>query len=159
MYILRKFRKKEKGKYPFRFIQGIDYTEVEHSQYKYQMIRDRMAWTDIKGYEVYTEYFDLYNDGRLVIFSGYAWDGVTSFPDLPSMMRASCVHDVFFQILRESLIPDFDRDVFFKISNNELSRLSKIDGLPWPLYHLAKKAVDIFGYKYARKNIKGHKNV
>ncbi len=151
MTILRYLRRRISKKYAHRFIQDVDFIEIDHLVYKYKMIRDRSIQTRIKGYKIITDYFVLYEDGRLVIFAGYAWDGATNCPDLPSIMRASGVHDVFFQILRECLIPDFDKVLVFYTANKELKRISKIDGMLWPFYHIAKIAVDLCGKKYTRK--------
>jgi hypothetical protein len=154
MNYLRKQRRKISKKYPERFVQDIDFIEISNPKWKYQMICDRSIQTSLYGSEVVTPYFALYKDGRLFIFSGYAWDGVTGFPDLPSMMRASCGHDVVFQMLREGLISDSKREYAFKTSNKDLATISKIDGLMWPFYIMVNKAVDMFGYKFARKVVK-----
>ena len=152
MSILRYLRRRISKKYAHRFIQDVDYIEIDHLVYKYKMIRDRSIHTEIKGYRITTNYFTLYEDGRLIIFAGYAWDGPSGPTlDTPAFMRSSCAHDVFFQILRESLIPDFDRLLVFSTANQELKRISKIDGMLCPFYHIIKIAVDFMGKKYARK--------
>jgi len=152
MGILRYLRRRISKRYAHRFIQDIDYIEIDHLVYKYKMIQDRSIQTKVIGYKIVTDYFVLYKDGRLLVFAGYAWDGPSGPTlDTPSFMRSSCAHDVFFQILRECLIPDFDRVLVFYTANKELKRISKIDGMLWPFYHIAKIAVDLCGKKYTRK--------
>jgi len=149
----RYFRKRHSKKYADRFVQGVDYEEIQHPLYKYRMICERVVKTQVYGRKIITEFFVLYKDGRLRILGGYCWDGPSGPTiDTPSFMRSSAVHDVLFQILREGRVADGVRRDFFLLANSELRRISKIDGMWWPRYDIVKFAVDKFGAKHAAKN-------
>lgn len=151
----RYFRKKIASKYMDRFVQDIDYKELkkeDRNGYKYEMIMDRCVYTKVTGYRISHEYFELYKDGRLVIKAGYRWDGPSGITvDTPSFMRSSCVHDIFFQCLRENLFMVLKDKLneLFVIANQELRRIAKYDGMMWPRYHWVYIAVDQFGKKHA----------
>jgi hypothetical protein len=72
------------------------------SGYKYQLAEDYHIKTSIKpNKDIDTQFISLDIDGSLVVKSGYAWDG-TSGPviDTDSNLRASLVHDAFYQLMR-----------------------------------------------------------
>ena len=161
------YRKKITARYMDRFIQGCDYRRLNKKEragkkhHKYEMIQERMVFTDIKGYRISHKYFELYEDGRLLIKVGYRWDGPSGITlDTASFMRGSCVHDIFFQCLRENLfmiiVPKGQnmgdliqwRDLF-SLANKEIKRLCKIDGMMWPRYHWVYAAVQWFGKAHA----------
>lgn len=69
--------------------------------YKYQLEENYTLMTPIKGVMVMNDYFELYEDGLLIVLKGYAWDGASGLTrDTPSSMRPSMVHDVFCQCMR-----------------------------------------------------------
>ena len=74
--------------------------------YKYQLTEDYSIKIPIyPDKAVLTPYINLYEDGRLIIFRGYAWDGPSGPTiDTPSFMRGSLVHDALYQLMRESHI-------------------------------------------------------
>ena len=47
---------------------------------------------------------------KLVISKGYAWDGSTVVMDTKACMRASCVHDSLYQLMREGKLDFKYRD-------------------------------------------------
>jgi len=150
--ITRYFRKRPSRRYPERFIQGVDYVEIEHPEYKYEMIRSRGTQTRHLGYDIRHKYFHLQPTGMLFIFFGYRSDGPSGpTEDTPSFMRPAFGHDVSFQILREGLIPDEDREEFFDDANADLQAHAKEDGMMWPRYYLVYTAVDSMGAKHAKK--------
>lgn len=70
--------------------------------YKYQLAQEYSLQTPIKGTHIEDEYFLLLDDGLLTIRKGYAWDGASGPTiDTKSSMRASLVHDVFCQVMRD----------------------------------------------------------
>lgn len=84
--------------------EGVHWKHVEgHERYKYQLLKDVMAWTGIFGFDIDTEWYRMRSDGTLLVKKGYAWDG-SSGPtwDSNNTMLPSLVHDVGYQILRES---------------------------------------------------------
>lgn len=77
--------------------------------YKYQLVEGFSIQTKIvpapllKGIE--NRYLLLTNKGVLVIRTGYAWDGPSGLAiDSKTYMRASLIHDAFYQLMREGLL-------------------------------------------------------
>jgi hypothetical protein len=72
------------------------------SGYKYQLAEDFSIVTGIRPQaDIDIRFIALDRQGRLLVRSGYAWDG-TSGPvfDTPQNLRASLVHDALYQLLR-----------------------------------------------------------
>lgn len=70
--------------------------------YKYQLYKDYSIKTDIKPNKIVSDNFiTLNDDGLLLISLGYAWDGPSGpVIDTKHNLKASLVHDVFYQLLR-----------------------------------------------------------
>lgn len=80
------------------FHQQIVYVEG----FKYQLAADYVCETPITGVEIEDDYFTLKENGYLRVKKGYAWDGASGPTfDTKSSMRASMVHDVFCQAMRD----------------------------------------------------------
>ena len=47
----------------------------------------------------------IFPDGALRLKEGYAFDGATGFPDIPKLMPTFAVHDAFYRMIREGLLP------------------------------------------------------
>jgi len=74
--------------------------------YKYQLEQDYEHRTGIYTRDgIKTDYYELKNDGLLVINKGYAWDGPSGGVDTANFMRASLVHDVLCQAIGDGLLP------------------------------------------------------
>lgn len=73
---------------------------------KYQLTRDMVLKTEVKGYHVKTDYAELFEDGTLHIFRKWAWDGASG-PTIndKTTMRGTGGHDVFYKFLRHELLP------------------------------------------------------
>ena len=94
--------------------------------WKYQLLEDWETETEVFGFNIENPMFNLYPDGDLQVFRGYAWDGPSGPTiDTKSFMRASVVHDVLYQCLREGLLPPSRR----KLADRELIRYAKMDGM------------------------------
>jgi len=94
--------------------------------WKYQLLQDWHTNTAVKGFNIDNPMFTLLEDGRLTVRRGYAWDGPSGPTiDTKSFMRASVVHDVFYQCLREGKLPPSRR----KLADQELIRYAKLDGM------------------------------
>lgn len=94
--------------------------------WKYQLLSNWHADTEIKGFHIEKPMFILRRTGRLTVLRGYAWDGPSGPTfDTKSFMRASVVHDVLYQCLREGLLPPSYR----KRADQELRRYEKMDGM------------------------------
>ena len=77
--------------------------------YKYQLAEQEIFHTPIMPPEnIHTEFISLFTDGKLVINSGYAWDGPSGLTiDSSSGMRPSLGHDALFQLLRMGLLDPY----------------------------------------------------
>lgn len=62
--------------------------------------------TPLRGQHVSADWAQLTPGGVLVVPAGYSWDGASGPTwDTASTTRASLVHDVLYQMLREGLVP------------------------------------------------------
>ena len=94
--------------------------------WKYQLLESWETPTEMKGFLIDSLMFTLFDDGWLNVHRGYAWDGPSGPTiDTKSFMRASVVHDVFYQCLREGKLPPSRR----KLADRELVRYAKLDGM------------------------------
>ncbi|HUS49701.1 MAG TPA: DUF1353 domain-containing protein [Candidatus Paceibacterota bacterium] len=75
-------------------------------RYKYKLIKDEVFVLDDNiGHKFENEFFKIFYDS-IIVKSGYAWDGASGFTiDTKNSMRASLIHDVFYQCLREEILP------------------------------------------------------
>ena len=150
-FISRYFRKRKSKKYRHRFIQGIDYKEIDHPLYKYEMIRSRTVQTSWLMDTIDYDFFHLNVLGLMTIKKGYRWDGPSGPTiDTPSFMRSSAVHDCFFQALRQRLIKKAQREDFFESANKDLKYISIEDGMLKSRAKLVKFSVNKFGKKYTK---------
>ena len=87
----------------------IVYSKVPGNMQLYSLTREFSYKTKILGQTVkdYTRTLEggqkftinLKPDGTLTISTGFVWNGPTGFYPLDSMMRGSCVHDGFYELL------------------------------------------------------------
>lgn len=74
--------------------------------YEYVVQQDYHSRLSILGYRVSTPFFELYEDGTLIIKQYYAYDGPSGTTiDTLDALRTAAEHDVGYQMLREKLIP------------------------------------------------------
>ena len=74
--------------------------------YKYQLAKDYLIPTGIKGYEADTKYIKHSSDGIMLIISGYSWDGASGPAiDTKNFIRGSLVHDSLYELMRLGLLP------------------------------------------------------
>ncbi len=97
------------------------------SGFKYQLVKDYSAQTDLRpAQDIRTEYIRLHATGCLEIREGYAWDGPSGPTiDTPNFMRGSLVHDAFYQLIRQELLPASYR----LAADDELRKICKEDGM------------------------------
>ncbi len=74
--------------------------------YKYCLTRDTVQQTNIFGYNIITDFVELYEDGRLLIKKGYAWDGCSGPTiDTKKNTRPGLIHDALYQLIRLGHLP------------------------------------------------------
>ena len=78
------------------------YKRIKSKKYKYELLEDYEVLTGVwTGAGVRGRFYSINHVGHLVIKKGYRWDGASGPTyDSKSTMRASCVHDVFYQMFR-----------------------------------------------------------
>lgn len=74
---------------------------------KYQVAEDLTVHIpELMIYEDISYGFLTLSCGELTILKGFAWDGASGITfDTKSSMRASCVHDALYQLIRQELLP------------------------------------------------------
>lgn len=108
----------------------IDMGYIEYKDgYKYQLHRTYILSTSLRpGEKIISKYFTLLKNGRLIVKEGYCWDGPSGLTiDTLTAMRGSLIHDVLYQMMRESLISRSWR----KYADELLRDICKIDGMYW----------------------------
>ena len=119
------------------------------SAYKYQLREPFEMTTDIwPEQDIETPYMCLTIDGNLQVRKSYAWDGPSGPTiDTKTFLRASLVHDVLYQMMREEFL---DYRVFRRSADALLKVMCLEDGMfvfrAWYI-HLALR---IFGETHAR---------
>lgn len=74
--------------------------------YKYQLYEDEEFRTGIYGFNIKTNFIELFANGVLIGRRGYAWDGASGPTlDTKNSMRASLLHDMGYQLMREGRLP------------------------------------------------------
>ena len=118
------------------------------NSYKYQLTENLIVNSNIcPENNIETEFIELSKSGILIIKKGYAWDGASGPTwDDETNIIPSCIHDAFYQLLREGHLPQEYRDkvdfLFYSLLlNNGMSRARA-----WYYW----KAVSLFGKNYAR---------
>lgn len=87
--------------------------------YKYQLAEQHVQLISLKGYNVNHEFFELRDNGILIVHKGYAWDGPSGPTiDTATFMRGSLIHDVLCQSIALGLIPESEQEAADKILKN-----------------------------------------
>jgi len=121
-----------------------DYSPGE--RYPYRLVSDYDRELDISEPPICLEYIRLVAR-LLTIQEGYAWDGPSGpAVDTQSFMRASCVHDALYQLIRIEKLPMKYRP----FADAEMRRIAKEDGMPFLRRWWTWGAVRLFGRAAAR---------
>ena len=76
------------------------------AKYKYRLTDDLCLETGITGYYARTDYIEIQPGGKLVLKSGYAWDGPSGPTwDTEDSMRGSAGHDALYQLMHLGVLP------------------------------------------------------
>ncbi len=123
---------------------------VYKDDYNYQLKKSYVIHIPISlSGPIHTDFICLETSGELTIKEGYAWDGATFAPDIPSIMRGSLIHDALYQLMRR---PEngLDGNVHRETADLILKDICKEDGMwvivAWLVYlvvhHFAAPAAD-----------------
>lgn len=111
-------------------------------RWKYRTRRQIELKTSVLGYSCKTEYIQLWDDGRLILAKGYAWDGPSGPTiDTEDSLRGSAGHDALYQLIGLRAIPADKR----MLADMDLRRWCIEDGMPEARADLWFKAVRLFG--------------
>lgn len=130
------------------------YQIAYRSGYKYQLAEHYLTYIDIKPlHDITTEFIALNTEGRLSIFSGYAWDGPSGpVRDRKRNMRPSLVHDALYQLMRMGLL---DTRKYRKLADALYRDMLIENGVPKVRADIEYVALRKFGGKAASpKNVK-----
>ena len=112
------------------------------SGFKYQIVWNYSVKTKIlPSKSIRTKYLSLNTKGRIVIRSGYAYDGPSGpTVDTKNFMRGSLVHDAFYQLMRMEKLDGSWRHE----ADKELRRMCLEDGMSriraWWVYRAVRLA-------------------
>lgn len=111
--------------------------------YKYQLAEDAVFYVDIKRAAIQTEFIAVGLDGKLLIKSGYAWDGPSGPAlDTKNFMRGSLVHDALCQLIELGIL---DHGKCWGLAAAEMRRICKEDGMLLPRRWWTWAAVRFWG--------------
>ena len=83
--------------------QTFSWKKITHKKYKYKTTRLYHLMLRFKPLaNINGRYYQFLTNGYLLICKDYVWDGASGPTlDTKNTMRASCVHDVLYQMIRE----------------------------------------------------------
>ena len=107
-----------------------DFKYRKLNNYKYQLLQDYRFLVFIPfltDVDTELDFIYLSVDGVIIARKGYAWDGPSGPTfDTDSFMRASLVHDVLYQLMREGFISISEREEADRL----LRKICIDDGMP-----------------------------
>lgn len=110
--------------------------------WKYRLTADLALVTTIRGISCRTEYVSIWDDGRMILRKGYAWDGPSGpTVDTADSMRGSAGHDALYQLIGLRVIPEELRI----LADADLRTWCMQDGMSELRANAWYKAVRIFG--------------
>ncbi len=114
---------------------------------KYKLSRDYYIKTDIyPDGDARVENVGLSVEGGLLLLKGFVWDGPSGPAiDTPSFMRASCVHDALYKLIREGVLLE---DTWRNEADDLMVTVAKADGMPWWRRWYAWAGVRLAGWLY-----------
>jgi hypothetical protein len=126
---------------------GIKYTKIQKGGERYKLNKNYTIDSGITGLSIDGQFLRLSKGGAFMIRKGYRWDGPSGpAPNTTSMMRASLVHDAFYELMRKK-----------KLSRRWRKRVDKLfrkmciqDGLPRSTAEMGYFILRKFG-KFASK--------
>ena len=123
------------------------YKKIDHPKYKYELTRKVRCATNIRGRNLLTDYIWLLDNGALMLFKGYAWDGCSGPTiDDDTNMKAGLVHDALYQLIRLGELPQSER----KKVDELFYRILRENGMSWLRAKLYYRAVRMFGGRFCR---------
>jgi len=126
------------------FVMATDGFILYRSEYKYQLAEGYSIKISIKPkQDVENEFIHLDTEGKLLIKSGYAWDGPSGpVIDTDENMRASLIHDALYQLMRNK---ELSSRTYRKAADQLFKDICKDDGVSNFTASVYYKALRRFG--------------
>ena len=88
----------------------LNYMRIKHNEYKYELLEDYEIFLNFRPKnEIMNDFYSFLPnklEAILYIKKGYRWDGASGpTVDTHNTIRASCVHDVLYQMIRRKELP------------------------------------------------------
>jgi len=93
--------------------------------FKYQLHETESILTNIKGYEIHSDFYSLGSNGLLIAKKGFAWDGASGSIDTDTNLRASLFHDIGCLMVARNELPRSELDAV----NDLFHTLLELDGM------------------------------
>ena len=107
--------------------------------YEYQTEADYYIQTPLRGHQVDAHWYGLDRRGEFFLRRGYAWDGATCYPDFPTIIRPSALHDGLCQAMRNH---ELDHDLY-KVVNQFFYEQCLASGMWKPHAKLVQMAINL----------------
>lgn len=117
-----------------QFIQNVDYKKIHIPNIlkgrvlKYELLKPAETQTKLRPKKA-IKYKGgiLHPNGKLVLPTGWRWDGATGALDTDDILRASCFHDWFCDAIDDEIIsPDYR-----KPADKLFYQINREDGMSW----------------------------
>lgn len=98
---------------------------MEYVKCKFSVKETFYIDTIVKGFEVEEYFYYLTKDGRLMINRGYPWDGASGAFDTENIIKASCIHDIFCEMINAEQLPQWVQ----ALADEEFRRIELAEGM------------------------------
>lgn len=113
-----------------------------------ELLQDFLCRTDIEGYPAQTDFISVSDAGQMELANGYVWDfGSGPAIDTPEMIKASLVHDAWYELMTLGLVPWSVKKKADKLLRTMLLESGSSRLRAWYVYW----AVRAFGGRKARR--------
>lgn len=98
--------------------------------YKYQLVKEEVFRVPELAAFDYKSYFISLINGKLTLARGYAWNGMSWWPDSKKTKRGSGAHDALYQLISENVLKPQQRliadQIFLRILKEDKYILSSL---------------------------------
>ena len=133
-------------------ISEFDYMRITHPKYKYELLKTYTIRANFRPQRpISNDFYAFGTNGLLIAKKGYRWDGASGPTlDTTSTIRASCVHDVLYQMIRNRELPTASKEDADELLRRVMLEDSKQTGISgfWNRFRAGYYfyAVRIFGW-------------
>jgi hypothetical protein len=117
---------------------------MKYVECKYSLIETFTVQTIVRSFSAKMQFCELHPDGRLTIHAGYCWDGATGALDTDDILLASCIHDIFCEMIAAGLLPVYSQ----ALADEEFRLVERRQNMPW--YRRFWTYMVVRGYQIAK---------